>query len=244
MPVSQPVAKDREAIFDELLGPDRIRTALHSIHELKDDLRVMGHEALMRGPRGVPFESPPLAFAMAATMGMVERLDTSCVRRASRLATSDRLFINVHPRTIVGYREFWGLVGEIAETGPRPPSEIVLEIVEHSTERDSDLPKALQELRGLGFGLAVDDLGEGAAGLRRLVEAEPDFVKIDRYFVSGIDRDRRKRAVVSAINTLAQDLGAGVIAEGIENEDELNVLVDLGVSFGQGFYFGRPEEVA
>ena len=197
----------------------------------------------MRGPRGVPFESPPLAFAMAATMGMVEQLDTNCIRRASSVRADGRLFINVHPRTIVGYREFWGLVGEIAESGPRRPQEIVFEIVEHSTERDSDLPRALQELRGLGFGLAVDDLGEGAAGLRRLVETEPDFVKIDRYFVAGIDTDRRKRAVVRAVATLARDLGAGVIAEGIESEEELHVLTDLGVPFGQGFYFGRPEVV-
>ena len=69
-------------------------------------------------------------------------------------------------------------------------------------------------------------------------------MKIHRYFVTGIDTDRRKRAVVSAITTLARDLGAGVIAEGIENEEELSVLVDLGVPFGQGYHFGRPEEVA
>jgi len=237
------MAKNRDVIFAELLGPDRIRTAVHPIRHLPDGADVMGHEALMRGPRGVPFESPPLAFAMAATMGMVEQLDTNCIRRASRVRADGKLFINVHPRTIVGYREFWGLVGEIAESGPRRPHEIVFEIVEHSTERDSDLPHALQELRGLGFGLAVDDLGEGAAGLRRLVEMEPDYVKIDRFFVSGIDVDKRKRAVVSAIATLAKDLGAGVIAEGIETAQELRVLADLGVPFGQGFYFGHPEEV-
>ena len=243
MPVAQPVAEDREAIFDELLGPHRIRTVLHSIRSIQNGRGVMGHEALMRGPRGVPFESPPLAFAMAATMGMVERLDTSCVRLASRVTTSGRLFINVHPRTLIGHREFWGLIGEIVEYGPRRPSEIVFEIVEHSTERDSDLPRSIQELRGLGFGLAVDDLGEGASGLRRVVETEPDFVKIDRYFIAGVDREPRKRAVVRAIASMARELEADVIAEGIESEDELRVLVDLGIEYGQGFYFDRPGEV-
>lgn len=244
MPLDHSIAGNREAIFDELLGGHRIRTALHEIRQLGDGLAVMGHEALMRGPRGVPFESPPLAFAMAATMGMVERLDTHCVRRASRIATSGRLFINVHPRTVVGHRDFWGLVGEIAESGPRRPEEIVFEIVEHSTERDSDLPSSLKELRGLGFGLAVDDLGEGAAGLRRVVETEPDYVKIDRYFISGIDVDRRKRMVVGALARIVAELDADVIAEGIESEEELKVLEDLGIPFGQGFHFGRPEEVA
>lgn len=244
MPLTSPIAKDREAIFDELLGPSRIRTALLSIRDLTNGRAIVGQEALMRGPRGVPFESPPLAFAMAATMGMMETLDTNCVRRASRITTSGLLFINVHPRTIVGHRDFWGLVGEIAESGPRRPEEIVFEIVEHSTERDSDLPRALQELRALGFSLALDDLGEGAAGLRRLVETEPDYVKIDRFFVNGVQNDTRKRAMVRAVGTLSKELGANVIAEGIESEDELAVLAELGIPLGQGFFFGRPEEVA
>ncbi|MGK2859019.1 MAG: EAL domain-containing protein [Thermoanaerobaculia bacterium] len=242
MPFNAVVADRREEIFDELLGPEKIRTLLHPIRELRDGLRVIGHEALMRGPRGVPFESPPLAFAMAATMGMVERLDTHCVQRASRVRTATKLFINVHPRTIVSHREFWGVVGEMAKESTRRPGEIVFEIVEHSAGSNADLLHAIKELRALGFGLAVDDLGEGASGLRRLVETEPDFAKIDRFFIASIDRDRRKRAVVSAITAAAHELGARVIAEGIENENEHRVLVDLGVELGQGWHFDKPEE--
>lgn len=244
MAPSQPITEDREAIFSELLGPDRIRTMLHSIRDLQNGRSVVGHEALMRGPKGMPFESPPLAFAMAATMGMLEHLDTNCVRLAARVKTKHQLFINVHPRTIVGHREFWSLVGEIADSGPRSPHEIVFEIVEHSTDHDSDLAHSLRELRGLGFGLAVDDLGEGAAGMRRVVETEPDFVKIDRFFISGIDSNPRKRSVVNGIAAMSRELGAKVIAEGIDTENELQVLADIGIELGQGFYFERPEEVA
>jgi EAL domain-containing protein (putative c-di-GMP-specific phosphodiesterase class I) len=242
MPFRSIVADQREAIFDELLGPDQLRTLLHPIRSLGNGLDVVGYEALMRGPRGVPFESPPLAFAMAATMGMVERLDTHCVRRAIALSPGRRLFINVHPRTILDHREFWGVVGEFSKESTSRPGEIVFEIVEHSAGAHADLLHAVQELRNLGFGLAVDDLGEGAAGLRRLVETEPDFAKIDRFFVSGIDQDRRKRAVVAAITAAAHDLGSSVIAEGIENELEYRALVDLGVELGQGYHFDRPEE--
>jgi EAL domain-containing protein (putative c-di-GMP-specific phosphodiesterase class I) len=242
MPFSSIVAGQREAIFDELLGPEKIRTLLHPIRAIGNGLEVIGHEALMRGPRGVPYESPPLAFAMAATMGMVERLDTHCVRRAISLVTGRRLFINVHPRTIVAHRDFWGVVGGLSKESTSRPGEIVFEIVEHSAGSNADLSHALEELRALGFGLAVDDLGEGASGLRRLVEMEPDFAKIDRFFVTGIDQDRRKRAVVTAIAAAARDLGARVIAEGIENEREHRVLADLGVELGQGFLFDRPEE--
>lgn len=242
MPLSSIVAGQREAIFDELLGSDRIRTLLHPIRTIANGLGVFGYEALMRGPRGVPFESPTLAFAMAATMGMVERLDMHCIRRSAALASGRRLFINVHPRTVVSHSDFWGLVGELSRESTSRPGEIVFEIVEHSAGSNADLTRALRELRSLGFGLAVDDLGEGAAGLRRLVETEADYAKIDRFFVDGIDEDRRKRAVVSAITAASRELGTRVIAEGIENEREHRVLVDLGVELGQGFHFDRPEE--
>jgi EAL domain-containing protein (putative c-di-GMP-specific phosphodiesterase class I) len=239
------LASQQEAILDQLLGPSQIRIAFHSIHELQNGNATFGQEALMRGPRGAPYESPPLAFAMAATLDQIERLDCHCIRLAAEHADASRkLFLNVHPRTLVRHENFWGLVGDLPAISGLAPDSIVFEIVEHSPANESELPAALRELRELGFRIAVDDLGEGMSGLRRLIEVEPEYMKIDRFFVTGVDRDRRRRSMVTAIVRMGEDLGIDVIAEGIEEATELRVLQDVGVRFGQGWYFGRPEEVA
>jgi EAL domain-containing protein (putative c-di-GMP-specific phosphodiesterase class I) len=234
--------RHREAVLDQLFGTEALRIALHAIHDLGEGEPVIGHEALMRGPRGAPYESPPMAFAMAATLDLLERLDCRCIALAASVVADGLLFVNVHPRTIVAHDEFWATVAQFGG-GRRAPRDVVFEVVEHSPARSSDLSQALVELRSLGFRIAVDDLGEGAAGLRRLVEVAPDFGKIDRFFIDGIDRDRKRRAVVRALVSAGEELGTRIIAEGVERAEELAVLRDLGVSLAQGYLFGRPVEV-
>lgn len=233
------VAQHQGALLDQLFGPASLRIALHGIHDLAAPETVIGYEALMRGPRGAPYESPPLAFAMAATLDILESLDCRCIELASTVACDGLLFINAHPRTICRSDTFWAAVGSFA----RQPEHVVFEVVEHSPAREDDLLRALFELRALGFKIAVDDLGEGAAGLRRLVEFAPEFAKIDRFFIDGIDTDRRRRAVVSALVRVGEELPTRIIAEGVEREAERAVLRDLGVTLAQGWLFGQPREV-
>lgn len=232
-------APDQDALLDQLFGRAQLRIALHGIHEAARPERVIGYEALMRGPRGTPYESPPMAFAMAATLDILERLDCRCLEMASTVACDGLLFLNAHPRTIVRSDTFWAAVGEFS----RAPELVVFEVVEHSPARQDDLLRALMELRALGFKIAVDDLGEGSAGLRRLIEFAPDFAKIDRFFIDGIDRDRKRRAVVQALVALSGELPTRIIAEGVEREEERAVLRDLGVELMQGWLFGKPHEV-
>ena len=229
-------------LLDQLFGPASLRIALHGIHDLRTPETVIGYEALMRGPRGTPYESPPLAFAMAATLNILERLDCRCIDLASNVDATGLLFINVHPRTMLQHDQFWATIAQFPQ-GVRSPQETVFEVVEHSPAKSNDLQRALEEIRSLGFKIAVDDLGEGAAGLRRLIEVAPDFAKIDRFFVDGIDRDRRRRSVVGALVRLGDELGTRIIAEGVERQEELDVLIDLGVTLAQGYLFGRPEEL-
>jgi EAL domain-containing protein (putative c-di-GMP-specific phosphodiesterase class I) len=229
-----------DALLDQLFAKTQLRIALHGIHEALRPESVIGYEALMRGPRGTPYEAPPLAFAMAATLDILERLDCRCLELASAIRCDGLLFLNAHPRTIIRSDTFWAAVGEFS----RAPDSVVFEVVEHAPARQDDLLRALLELRALGFKIAVDDLGEGAAGLRRLVEFAPDFAKIDRFFIDGIDTDRRKRAVVQALVGVSEELGTRIIAEGVEREDERAVLCDLGVTLMQGWLFGKPAEVS
>jgi len=232
-----------QLLLDQLFGPASLRIALHGIHDLRSPETLVGYEALMRGPRGTPYESPPLAFAMAATLNILEQLDCRCIDLASNVDTPGLLFINVHPRTVVAQEDFWAAVGRFGSSTIRRPESVVFEIVEHSPARENDLGRALKELRSLGFQIAVDDLGEGASGLRRVVEMAPEFAKIDRFFVDGIDRDRRRRVVVEGLVRIAREIGTGIIAEGVEREEERQVLLDLGVTLAQGWLWGRPGEV-
>ena len=228
------------AIIDQLFGSSSLRILLHGIHNVDDPATVIGHEALMRGPRGTPYESPPLAFAMAATLDVLEHLDCRCIAMAAQTPADGLMFINVHPRTMLAHDEFWATIAEFPRS-IRSPQETVFEIVEHSPAKSNDLQRALEEVRSLGFKIAVDDLGEGSSGLRRLIEVAPDFGKIDRFFIDGIDRDRRRRSVVKALVRLGEELPTRIIAEGVERQEELDVLIDLGVTLVQGYLFGKPE---
>ena len=100
----------------------------------------------------------------------------------------------------------------------------------------------IARLRDLGFRLAVDDLGAGYAGLTSFAALEPEFVKLDRGLISGIHEEQVKRKLVGSLIQVSHDLGLSTIAEGIEQPQERDVLVDLGCHLMQGFLFRRPEE--
>ena len=88
--------------------------------------------------------------------------------------------------------------------------------------------------------IAVDDVGAGYAGLRYLVDLAPDLLKLDMSLTREIHTDLARQAMAKAIVHFAKAIGADVIAEGIENAQELEMLKEIGVSYGQGYYFSKP----
>jgi EAL domain-containing protein (putative c-di-GMP-specific phosphodiesterase class I) len=117
----------------------------------------------------------------------------------------------------------------------------VAEVTEHARISDyGKLDRALAPLRRRGMRLAVDDAGAGFASLRHILRLNPDFIKLDRTLIDQIDRDRSKQALAAGLISFADKSGATIIAEGIERAAEVKTLVDLGVSYGQGYYLARP----
>jgi EAL domain-containing protein (putative c-di-GMP-specific phosphodiesterase class I) len=107
--------------------------------------------------------------------------------------------------------------------------------------RDAERSKAiLWELHSRGLKLALDDFGTGYSSLSRLRELPVDILKIDRSFVTGVDRDPQAAKIVAAFIQLGQALEMTTLAEGIETEGEYRFLADHGCDLGQGYYFSRP----
>jgi EAL domain-containing protein (putative c-di-GMP-specific phosphodiesterase class I) len=122
-----------------------------------------------------------------------------------------------------------------------PPERVVVEITEqHQFESYVQLRETVHLVHERGMRVAVDDTGSGFASLQRLVDVRPETVKLDRGLTAQIDTDAPQRALVAAIRQFADDMGITVVAEGIEREEQLVVLREIGVDCGQGYLLGRP----
>ena len=103
-----------------------------------------------------------------------------------------------------------------------------------------DVKPRIAALRGMGFRIAIDDLGAGYAGLTSFTLLEPDVVKLDMELVRGIDTHRTKQSIVTSMVTLCHEMHVEVVAEGVETSAERDVLVDLGCDLLQGYLFAKP----
>jgi EAL domain-containing protein (putative c-di-GMP-specific phosphodiesterase class I) len=122
-----------------------------------------------------------------------------------------------------------------------PPGRVVLEVTEHQpVDQYDQLVGALAPLRARGIRLAVDDAGAGFASLRHVVRLGPDFIKLDIALTRDIATDQAQRALASALIAFADEIGATIIAEGVETQAQLDTLLRIGITLGQGYYLSRP----
>ncbi len=209
---------------------------------------IYGYEGLIRGPADTLFHSPAMLFGAATRFGCLAQLDYLCrelvVVQFARLNLSGRLFVNVSPVSILheNFRE--GKTMEWVKKCGINTSRVVIELTE--THPVDDMPlmqKALSYYRDMGFRVALDDLGTGYSGLKLWSEIKPDFVKVDRHFIQGVDESRIKQQFLGNIIATATAMGCKIITEGVETEGEYATLRKLGVGLVQGYYFSRPKLV-
>lgn len=228
----------------QLVREGRISTLFQPIIDPRSR-GVCGFEALTRGPSDSWLHSPQNLFDAARRGGVKFELDMLCIQNAFRRFIASRvagsLFVNVSPDTVYEEPNFAARFLELAARAGMPPERCVIELTEESLLEDyARLRSAAQRLREAGCAIAIDDLGAGSSGLRTWSEIRPDYVKIDRYFINGIDADTTKREFVRSILDMGRAMGCRVIAEGVETERECRELVDLGLDRLQGNLFGRP----
>jgi len=199
---------------------------------------VAGVEALTRFS-SEPVRPPNEWFADAARVGLRVPLELRALRLALDqldLLPPGFLAINLSPAAL-----FSAEFAHMLASRQGPFERMVIELTEPvSADNDPELVAALARLRTAHVRLAVDDSGSGYTNLRQILELRPDFVKLDRSFVSGAQHDPARRALVHAVVDFAADIGATVIAEGVENGDELRTVRTAGITLAQGYLFSRP----
>ena len=206
---------------------------------------VYGHEALIRGPVGTKLHAPIDLFEASHLVGLTPEMEylsrDIALGEYAKSKNLNKLFVNISPECLqLTDSQYAFSLSQLERIGLRP-RDIVIEITEGTSIKDySVLKSAVSRYREMGFSIALDDLGEGFSSLRLWSEISPDFVKIDKHFISNIHNDLVKLEFVRAIQKIATEAGGLTIAEGVETRDELAVIKDLKINFAQGYLFGRP----
>ena len=228
----------------QILKNKSIRTVYQPIVRL-DDGHILGYEALSRGPRDSFFESPGNLFDAAEHFNRLWELELLCrtkaLENARELPPGKLLFINVNPEIIKDRKFKKGSTKECISKFGMNPSNIIFEITEKTAVSDyKSFRKTIDNYISQGYKIAIDDTGAGYSGLRLLTETRPQYIKIDMSLVRDIDKESIKQELMKTFYSFAKITNMQLIAEGIETVNELNTLIDIGVQYGQGYFFQRP----
>jgi EAL domain-containing protein (putative c-di-GMP-specific phosphodiesterase class I) len=239
------VARDRGAERNRMEQAERVQRVLHDrllrmvFQPIVDlaDRRPVGVESLAR-IEADPHRTPDLWFDEAHGVGLGTHLELLAMELAleqiGHLPEPLYVSVNTSPETAVSDRLEKLLAG-------LPLRRVVLEVTEHAAVSDYEsLLHALSGPRAAGLRLAVDDMGSGYANMKHILRLSPEIIKLDVDLIRGIDVDPARRALAASLSAFARDLGAKIVAEGVETDAECAVLIELGVPLGQGYLFARP----
>jgi diguanylate cyclase (GGDEF)-like protein len=229
----RPESEQRTEIA-QLLATQAVQIVFQPLVELATG-RAGGYEALTRIDLE-PRRGPDEWFAQAHRVGLGEELEALAIRAA--LAVPGRpdgtfLALNVSPRAL--------LSAPVRAVLPEDLTGIVIELTEHEVfGAEGELEAELAALRARGARVALDDAGAGYAGLQQIIRIAPDILKLDRTLVHGAHADSSRQALLEALIGFASSTGAAICAEGVEDLDDVRALVELDVTYAQGYGLCRP----
>ena len=232
----------------DILQYRKLQTVFQPIVNLEDK-KICAVEALIRGPFESALHRSLNLFSVAEEFDVLYELDNFARLNSLQAFTAQvkdesdlHLFLNISVNAVMNENHQKGVTLDALEKLGISPERVVIEITELQPIEDHDsFMNAIAYYRSIGFKVALDDLGSGYNGLKIWSEMHPDFVKIDRHFVSDIHLHADKKAFLKSMLSLANSMGTLVIAEGVETEQELKVLIDLGINYVQGYLFKKPE---
>jgi diguanylate cyclase (GGDEF)-like protein len=207
------------------------------------------YEALLRGWKEAGFESIESVFDAAYSEKCLHNVELALRAKAigtfskipEILKKNIKLFLNLDPRVLSSGDYRPGNTIKILHEYNLPQDSVCFEISERIDPVSSAMMDVLSKYRFQGFRIAMDDFGTGFSGLKMLYYTEPDFIKIDRFFISEMEKDSRKRLFASKIVEIAHILGSLVIAEGVETEAEYYTCKRIGCDLVQGYFIQKPQ---
>ncbi|MCC5855702.1 MAG: EAL domain-containing protein [Idiomarina sp.] len=218
-----------------------IRMAYQPIVDIENK-NIFAYEALVRGEQGQG-AGEVLSWV---TDENIYSFDQCCrmtaIETAAKIGLPGKVSINFLPNAIYEPETCLARALDTAQRVGFPRENIIFEVTEHEKiENHALLKDVFATYKKNGFLTAIDDFGEGYAGLNLLSDFQPDLLKIDMNLIRNIHTDRVKQAIVRGVLTVSRELDIIPIAEGIETEEEYKVLRDMGVTLMQGYYFAKPE---
>jgi EAL domain-containing protein (putative c-di-GMP-specific phosphodiesterase class I) len=230
-------------IIGRLLQGDCFYAASQPIFHLTEE-RVVGHELLSRSTIE-NFEMPVQFLGLALENDILTHVDLQCFKNCiagtALLKPKVRFHVNLFPSTMLSTP-----IESLLKLFPqgRKRWEFCVEISEQQFIGDPAYFKEyITALKEAGILIALDDIGFGRSSLESLVVLEPDLVKIDRSYVNGIAKDKGKRMSFQRMLEIFKSLETQQIAEGIETKEDLNILKEMGVAYGQGYLWGKPSRI-
>lgn len=233
---NEPSTRD---IVDMMCDASAFRSVFQPIIDLSSE-KVAGYEILSRGPDGA-FESPADFFRICVENNILTTVDLSCVKMSiaatAGVRQNMRFHLNIFPSTLIDTP-----IEQLLSLFPTEKDGRVF-CVEISEQQFVGDPTYLREhvnaLKQAGILVAIDDVGFGRSSLESLILLEPDLVKVDRKYVTGVAKEPSKARLMKRLANVAKSLGSEIVAEGIENQDDIPILKEIGVHYGQGWLFGE-----
>lgn len=217
-----------------------ISMAFQPIVDMRD-LSIFGYEALVRGGEGEPAPDVLARVTPANRFAFDQLCRVRAVETAAKLGIEARLCINFMPDAVHEPSRGLRATQDAARRAGIACERIVLEAREADRLVDPARFRAIMsEYRRHGFKTAIDDFGNGFAGLSFLADFQPDYLKLDVNLIRGIDADKARQAIVAGIVKVAELLGMKIIAEGVETREEMRALREIGIPRMQGFLFAEP----
>jgi EAL domain-containing protein (putative c-di-GMP-specific phosphodiesterase class I) len=238
----------RVPVLDEILRGNTLGSIFQPIVRIATGEHI-GYEALARVRSESPLRNPETLFDYASRKHRLTDLEVACVRNGIRsgaiLANTAALFLNIHPSVFASGERLHDAVVSNARSAGVSLNRVVLEITEQGSLSDErSALQTIERLKTAGVRFAFDDIGVAYSHLPFIGKVRPSFLKISQHFGTGFENDSTKTKIVRNLVALAKDFDSDLILEGVESEATANAAQELGIKYGQGYWFAMPAEAA
>lgn len=233
--------------FDEILSGKNLYTVFQPIVSLETG-DVFAYEALTRIDESVYIGSIKNLFKISEDASLSWQLEKKCIKSALKTARAlglkRKLFLNINPNVLLEEEFQENYIKSKLEKNGIEPSSIVFEITGQKLKgSEQKLCDAVLHFKNQKLKIAIDDIGESYAALNRICTLNPDFIKISIDLVQSVHKDKVKKEIVRSLSAFCKNSGIKLIAVGVETEENLAAIMELGISYAQGFYTGKPERI-